>query len=382
MKEYRFDPEIEIDFKSLIPLRVQLFEKIRKAVIARRVAPGTRVISESQVAKTFSINRGTVHLAYTDLIQCGLFETKSARGGVRISPEAENLYRIPYPTLNLVLPFSFQKHIQQSNSRGSMEYIAGIFDRAAEKNISVKVVALPPPDSSSEEINKWLDGFLPHSIGIITMGSRIPTFDPVLKALLDYKNLPHVFLTGTSPLKHISSVTADVTNGVNQMLLHLKKQKINSLFLLEYITSQNTQFISSSNTRIQEVEKLAEKRGINCIRHVINNHDLLKKGGVAHTYLTLKDPPRTVFTSNDDLACRFIDEIKEKGYNVPEDVMVIGYDNIAPAEYALSSVYHDRFALGRAAVDLVDKLYNGECDRKATHKKIPTSFIVRKSSSR
>ena len=79
MKEYRFDPEIEIDFKSLIPLRVQLFEKIRKAVIARRVAPGTRVISESQVAKTFSINRGTVHLAYMDLIQCGLFETKSAK---------------------------------------------------------------------------------------------------------------------------------------------------------------------------------------------------------------------------------------------------------------------------------------------------------------
>lgn len=382
MKEYRFDPEIEIDFKSLIPLRVQLFEKIRKAVIARRVAPGTRVISESQVAKTFSINRGTVHLAYMDLIQCGLFETKSARGGVRISPEAENLYRIPYPTLNLVLPFSFQKHIQQSNSRGSMEYIAGIFDRAAEKNISVKVVALPSPDASSEEISKWLDGFLPHSIGIITMGSRLSGFDPVLKALLDYKNLPHVFLTGKSPLKHISSVTADVTNGVNQMLLHLKKQKISSLYLLEYVTSQNTQFISSSNDRVQEVARLAEKKGISCIRCILNNNDLLKKGGVVRSYLAEKDPPKVVFASNDDLACRFMDEIREIGYRVPEDVMVIGYDNIAPDEYTLSSVYHDRFALGRAAVDLVAELYNSESGKTSSHKKISTTFIARKSSSR
>lgn len=380
MKEYRFDPEIEIDFKSLIPLRVQLFEKIRKAVIAKRVAPGTRVISESQVAKTFSINRGTVHLAYTDLMQCGLFETKSARGGVRISPEAENLYRIPYPTLNLVLPFSFQKHIQQSNSRGSMEYIAGIFDRAAEKNISVKVVALPPPDSSDEEISKWLDGFLPHSIGIITMGSRIPEVDPVLGALLNYKNLPHVFLTGTSPLEHISSVAADVTNGVNQMLLHLKKQKIHSLYLMEYITSQNTQFISSSNDRVQEVARLAEKKGISCIRCILNNHDLLKKGGVARRYLAEKNPPRAVFASNDDLACRFIDEIQAIGYRVPEDVLVLGYDNIAPEEYALSSVYHDRFALGRAAVDLIAELYNNAGGKITSHKKIPTSFIARKSS--
>ena len=41
MKEYRFDPEIQLDFKSLIPLRVQLFKNIRKAVIRKRVPPGS-----------------------------------------------------------------------------------------------------------------------------------------------------------------------------------------------------------------------------------------------------------------------------------------------------------------------------------------------------
>ena len=101
---------------------------------------------------------------------------------------------------------------------------------------------------------------------------------------------------------------------------------------------------------------------------------------MACRYLAEKNPPRAVFASNDDLACRFIDEIQAIGYRVPEDVLVLGYDNIAPEEYALSSVYHDRFALGRAAVDLIAELYNNAGGKITSHKKIPTSFIARKSS--
>lgn len=377
MKEYRFDPEIQLDFKSLIPLRVQIFNQIQKAVMRKRVPPGTRVISESQIAKTFSINRGTVHLAYLDLMQYGLIETKSARGGVRIARDAAKLYKPPFPTLNLVLPVLLQKHIKQHNI-GSLEYISGILDRAAEKKISVNFIALPSPDLSPEEIEEWLDGFVPHSIGTITMGTRIKGFDPVLDALINYKNIPHVFLTGTTCLPHISTVSADITKGFTAFLDHLKKNKVKEICFINQTGEVNNQFGSSFANRISEAIKLAKKRHFHCTLLDFTNEELLVNGCMAERFLAEKKRPEVVFVLNDHLACRFMDELKERDIRIPEDVKIAAYDNTAPAEYELSSICHNRFELGAVAVDLISELYD-KLEKNGTHKNVASSFILRRS---
>lgn len=381
MKEYRFDPQIQLDFKSRIPLRVQLFEKIRKSVIRSRVMPGTRVISESQMAKEFSINRVTVHLAYQDLISCGLFETKSARSGVRIASGAEEFYKIPFPSIDLVLPFSFEKHIKENNL-SSMEYTGGIFDRAAELKYSVNIVALPSPDISGKEIELWLEELLSHSIGIITMGLRSVKGDPVLQALIECERIPHVFLTGVSSLSHISTVTEDVTKGVNEMLAHFRKKGIDSISFFSGKHPHNELFEPSSASRIEKVKKIADKMGFRTVHHILSGEDLFNGEKIAEIYLQEKpSPSRAVFAFNDDFACRFIDGMKKKGYSIPEDVKVAGYDNVALPEYSLSSICHNRFELGRAAVDLIHELYNNPSGKKAGHKKVSTSFIARESTT-
>ena len=377
MKEYRFDPEIQLDFNSLLPLRVQIFEQIHKSVMRKRVPPGTRVISESQIAKTFSINRGTVHLAYLDLMQYGLFETKSARGGVRIAQEAAKLYKPPFPTLNLVLPVLVQKHIKQHNM-GSLEYISGILDRAAEKKISVNFIALPSPDLSQEEIEEWIDGFVPHSIGIITMGTRMKEFDPVLEALIAYKNIPHVFLTGVASQPHISTVSANITKGFTAFLDYLKKNKVSELCFINQVNSYSKQFGSSFLNRIPEAVRLAEKRHLHCTQLDFTSEELLINGCMAERFLAEKGKAEVVFVQNDTLACRLIDELKAKGIRIPEDVKIAAYDNTAPAEYELSSICHDRFELGAMAVDLVAELYD-KLERNGTHKEVSSSFILRRS---
>lgn len=389
MKEYRFDPGIQLDFKSLIPLRVQIYEQMRNAVIRNRVKPGTRVISESQIVNKHSVNRKTVHLAYQELIDCGLFECTSPRSGVRIAPGAGTFYQIYTPSIALVLPFSFEKHIHQ-NDFGWMEYVGGIFDRAADLKYSVNLVHLPPPFLNEKEIRFFRDDLLSRSIGIITMGSRESMLgtgicrsikeDLVLQSLIECKEIPHVFLNGGSCFDHISTVTADVTVGISKMLAYFRENNVKSLCLLSVAPMETRQFLYKYATRMKEVDHLAQKEGFSTVALEFTEKDLARPGAVARRYLAMKQAPEVVFCSNDALGCRFIDEMKQQGYEIPRDVKVVGYDNIAPGSCSLSSVWHNRLDLGGAAVDLIHELSCDSAGRCSGHKTIATSFVLRESS--
>lgn len=49
--------------------------------------------------------------------------------------------------------------------------------------------------------------------------------------------------------------------------------------------------------------------------------------------LALQSPPTAVFCSNDDMAIGAMNAIFAKGLNVPEDISVIGFDDIGISQY-------------------------------------------------
>ena len=73
--------------------------------------------------------------------------------------------------------------------------------------------------------------------------------------------------------------------------------------------------------------------------------------------------PRAVFAGNDHLALGLLHAISEAGLRVPDDVAVMGFDDVLGAAWyspPLSSVRQDFRAIGENAIDLVADLIEGK----------------------
>lgn len=87
--------------------------------------------------------------------------------------------------------------------------------------------------------------------------------------------------------------------------------------------------------------------------------------------------PDVIISANDVMAIGICDLLQEKGYEVPEDVCVTGYDHLLSGqEYfpSLASVSHEWQKMGETAYGLLEKLWNGEkCEETI---RLNSRFIV------
>jgi len=93
-------------------------------------------------------------------------------------------------------------------------------------------------------------------------------------------------------------------------------------------------------------------------------------------------PPRAVLCANDLMAIGVLAAAREAGLRVPEDLAVVGFDNIDAASLvtpALTTVLNPAYDIGRASGDLlVDRLVDGFAG-PARSVRVPTRLIVRAS---
>ncbi|MBI9048916.1 MAG: LacI family DNA-binding transcriptional regulator [Anaerolineaceae bacterium] len=90
-----------------------------------------------------------------------------------------------------------------------------------------------------------------------------------------------------------------------------------------------------------------------------------------------------IFAQNDRMAVGAIRALREAGKSVPEDVSVIGFDDMPLASYydpALTTIRQDPFSMGREAARLLIRaIENPEKQRR--HAKMPVELILRKSTA-
>jgi DNA-binding LacI/PurR family transcriptional regulator len=93
------------------------------------------------------------------------------------------------------------------------------------------------------------------------------------------------------------------------------------------------------------------------------------------------DPPTLIFAGNDVMAFGVINAIMSLGLHVPEDVSVIGFDDIPQASYfipALTTIRQPAKEIGRMAARLILNQFKESSIPAAIT--IPTSLVVRKST--
>lgn len=91
--------------------------------------------------------------------------------------------------------------------------------------------------------------------------------------------------------------------------------------------------------------------------------------------------PSAVFVGNDLMAMGLLAALADRGIAVPGDVSVVGFDDMAGADYVgpgLTTVRQDFIALGRRSIEIITALMAGEQPR---HHVIPTELVVRRSTA-
>lgn len=99
--------------------------------------------------------------------------------------------------------------------------------------------------------------------------------------------------------------------------------------------------------------------------------------------LALPQPPTAVFAVSDRAALGAIDAIREAGLRVPEDISIVGFDDLANAEYAvppLTTVHYAREEMGTFALQaLLDRISNKS--QAPTRTCVLTELVVRASTA-
>ena len=139
--------------------------------------------------------------------------------------------------------------------------------------------------------------------------------------------------------------------------------------------------LESAKQRLKGYKDALEKWGIEYDEKLVVNGDFAVPPSIiaARQLLSLPDRPTAVFAANDQSAIGAFEAAKELGLRIPEDLSVIGFDNITEANYInLTTVDQFLSEMGSTATRMLIKIINNEPLEKRIHQ-FRTKLIIRGS---
>jgi len=139
--------------------------------------------------------------------------------------------------------------------------------------------------------------------------------------------------------------------------------------------------LESSNRRLKGYRDALEKAGLSIDEKLIAAGDYTTETGAecARELLSLDRRPTAIFASNDQAAMGVFQVAQEFGLRIPQDLSVIGFDNIMESKYMkLTTVDQFISEMGFVATQILIKLINGESLTEQTYQ-MKTRLVIRNS---
>ncbi|WP_347290228.1 DNA-binding transcriptional regulator CytR [Kluyvera georgiana] len=214
--------------------------------------------------------------------------------------------------------------------------------------------------------------------GMLLLGSRLP-FDASIE---EQRNLPPMVMANEFapelglPTVHIDNLTAafDAVNYLHE----LGHQRIGCI--------AGPEEMPLCHYRLQGYVQALRRSGITVDPHYIARGNFTYEAGASalEQLLALPKPPTAVFCHSDIMALGALSWAKRRGLKVPEDLSIIGFDNISLAEFCdppLTTVSQPRFDIGREAMLLLLNQLSGQFVDSGS-RLLDCELIVRGSTSK
>lgn len=146
--------------------------------------------------------------------------------------------------------------------------------------------------------------------------------------------------------------------------------------------------LTPSADRVKGYQAALEEVGIPVNPDYIVAGDFQVSGGEQgmRDLLNLNPPPTAVFSCNDLMAIGAMRQIREAQLSVPDDISLIGFDDIALTSYIspqLTTIAQPIEDIARTTIELIIKRIQGKgAEQPAQLVVLPTKLIVRESCSR
>jgi len=139
-----------------------------------------------------------------------------------------------------------------------------------------------------------------------------------------------------------------------------------------------------SRARLDGYRAGLEAAGLTPDDELIRQGDFLYDSGFAggRALLALPDPPTAIFASSDTMALGVHEAARQRGLRVPDDLSVIGFDDLPEARWAsppLTTVRQPLAEMGGLAARTILRLARGE-EIQAPRIELATELIVRDST--
>jgi LacI family transcriptional regulator, xylobiose transport system transcriptional regulator len=231
----------------------------------------------------------------------------------------------------------------------SMEIIAGVEEVAKERGLAVVVSESGSRHSPGDD---WLEGVLRRRpAGIVLVVSDIPDRQ---RARLATRGIPFAIIdsAGDPPADVPSVGSANWAGGLaaTRHLLELGHTRIAA------ITGPDDMMCSLA--RVDGYRSAMASAGVEVDPAWVRFGTFYVEGGrdAARELLALDQPPTAIFAGNDLQALGVYEAARERGLRLPDDLSVVGYDDIAPARWVsppLTTVHQPLRRMGEEATRMV-----------------------------
>ncbi|MBQ3597412.1 MAG: LacI family DNA-binding transcriptional regulator [Clostridia bacterium] len=191
--------------------------------------------------------------------------------------------------------------------------------------------------------------------------------------------VPTVAIESNIRKQGISSIKVDVRKALKQAVLHLYERGCDTIgFAGETLTK----------SKITSFKKTLNEVGVGFYdKFIKTSTNRFEQAGVDDVNEWIKEGslPKGIIAAYDFVAIGCIKALKENGYRVPEDVAVIGMDDVARAEYLetpLSSIHYSMRSSCKLAMDMLNEKFKNKYYMSGSLTMIDAGFVPRKSSDR
>lgn len=218
---------------------------------------------------------------------------------------------------------------------------------------------------------KQVDGILFVAAGVSTEHIRT----------LQKQKVPLVVVDREIPDVSVDEVLTDNVYGgesVTRHLIDLGHRRIGC------ITGPSN--VTPSADRVTGYGRALEEASLPFDEEIVLKGDFQYEGGyrAAERLLTMDDPPTAIFACNDLMAVGVIRAAREMGWRVPDDLSVVGFDDVRLASFTsppLTTVAQPKYEMGVVATELLLERMESR-DRPPQHRLLETRLVVRQSTAR
>jgi LacI family transcriptional regulator len=139
-----------------------------------------------------------------------------------------------------------------------------------------------------------------------------------------------------------------------------------------------------SRARLDGYRSALERARVRFDRALVRHGDFLHEGGFRYggELLDLADRPTAIFAGNDQQALGVYEAARKRGLRIPEDLSVVGFDDLALSRWLpppLTTVRQALTEMGRVAAQMLGQLIAGG-PLACTRVELSTDLIVREST--